>query len=343
MVDNFNQTSSVSTTSAAKDDSRLNYVFILSAGRSGTTWLAQILNTYEHCSYKHEPFNPSRLTPYKQWLIDLESGDAIELRRRFESIVERSYPGIDLQPFPEKSIWQGNRLLLRLFHGLGRRVDALQFLYEWYGHWQLTEQTPVLIKDVVFPNHLLSRLCEVLLQPYMLVIVRNPFAVVASDLKFLASKGLSKPTSKRIAGVRQQLDTPVGKYLSHYKEQLEDMSAAQLNAVYWRVRVEPLVEFAQTYGKGLVVVYENLCVDPLGKTSEIFNFVGWELSQSTHDFIKTSISGERQSSNSRYSVYRDPRTSMSKWKTQLTAEQKADIASVIRESPLKDLWSDLPL
>ena len=31
-------------------------VMIAGKGRSGTTWLAQIMNSYEHCSYKHEPF-----------------------------------------------------------------------------------------------------------------------------------------------------------------------------------------------------------------------------------------------------------------------------------------------
>ena len=31
-------------------------VMITGKGRSGTTWLAQILNSCGHCTYEHEPF-----------------------------------------------------------------------------------------------------------------------------------------------------------------------------------------------------------------------------------------------------------------------------------------------
>jgi hypothetical protein len=89
-----------------------------------------------------------------------------------------------------------------------------------------------------------------------------------------------------------------------------------------------------------------ICTDPQRKITEIFDFVGWELGQTTRDFINESTAGERQfarKSKARYSVYRDPQISMSKWKKQLTDAQQADIASVIRDSPLKDLWSDLPI
>jgi hypothetical protein len=39
---------------------------VLGKGRSGTSWLAQILNTYEHASYKHEPFLGEKRTLYPQ-------------------------------------------------------------------------------------------------------------------------------------------------------------------------------------------------------------------------------------------------------------------------------------
>ncbi|PSO55906.1 MAG: hypothetical protein BRC40_04430 [Cyanobacteria bacterium QH_8_48_120] len=345
---NFNQTSS---SAQSQESSRLDYVLIAGPGRSGTTWLGHILNTYQHCSYKHEPFLPSKSTPYNQWRNDLNSGDIEELRSRFQSLCRDCYFEIDQPPpgksfrRPAKSFRRQNPQLLRLLYGLGKRIDPIKNLYEWYGRANLSEQTPVLIKEVNFPNELLPRLCEVL-QPHLIAIIRNPFANIASYFKGVELSLFGQARPRKIASLRKDIDSPSGQHLWKYREQLEQMSLAQLEAVRWRVQVEPLVEYARTYEPSLVVLYEDLCADPHGKTAEIFEFLGWELTPVTSNFINQSISGERslpKTSKAYYSVYRDPQESLSKWKTQLTAEQKADIASVIRESPLQDFWSDIPL
>ena len=43
-----------------------------------------------------------------------------------------------------------------------------------------------------------------------------------------------------------------------------------------------------------------------------------------------------------YTVFRDPRKSMNKWRQQLSEKQQLEIASVFRDSPHKGLWTDLP-
>ncbi|MFP4122663.1 MAG: sulfotransferase domain-containing protein [Coleofasciculus sp.] len=344
MSDQFNPTRRGNTTQLTKDDSAFNYVLITGPGRSGTTWLGQMMNTYEHCVYKYEPFGRSK--GYKDWRSDLESADVEELRHRFASVCSNFDHDVDLPPFPAKSFRWQNPQLLHLLHSLGTRVEALKLLYHWYGQTKLTPQTPILIKDVNFPTPLLPRLCEVL-QPKLIGMIRNPFGRIASTLKGKELNQFNQRSqSEKIEGMRRSIDAIGGNFLSEYRDRLEEMSDMQLDAVIWRIQVEPLVEYTRSYDQGLVVVYEDLCNDPQGKITEIFDFVGWELGQTTRDFIKESTAGERQlsdKSKAYFSVYRDPRISMSKWKTQLTHEQQADIASVIRDSPLKELWSDLPL
>ncbi|MDY6936178.1 MAG: sulfotransferase domain-containing protein [Cyanobacteriota bacterium] len=323
----------------------LQTVFIVGRGRSGTTWLAQMMNTYPHCSYKHEPFLEHKSTDYNHWLEAIESSQIGQLRAEYKSICPKAYHDVDMPPYPPKSFRTQNSKLLHLLYGVGKRVDAFKPLYESYGTVKLTDRTPVLIKDVNFPERLLPRLCEVL-EPHVLAVIRHPFANIASYFKGLELSLFAQNQKAKIENVRQILQRPENQHFSQYLDRLDEMSPAQFEALTWRLNVESLVEFARRYDRGFVVVYDDVCRDPQSKMAEIFDFVGWELTQSTRDFIDRSISGEKNSlssSKAYYSVYRDPRQSLSKWKTQLTDEQVADIASVIRESPLVDLWSDLPL
>src|SRR4051794_11598799 len=61
-------------------------VFLLGRGRTGTTWIGQILNRYPRCHYKYEPFNPGKDGDFSLWLRNLASGDDDHLRRCFEAL-----------------------------------------------------------------------------------------------------------------------------------------------------------------------------------------------------------------------------------------------------------------
>jgi hypothetical protein len=257
MSDQLNPTRRGNTTQLTKDDSPLNYVLITGPGRSGTTWLGRMMDSYEHCSYKFEPFVRSPL--YQEWKNDLESGDVEELRRRFWSICSNCHHEVDLPPFPAKSFRWQNPQLLHLLYGLGNRIEALKSLYEWYGQVQLTPQTSILIKDVNFQNALLPRLCEVL-QPKLIAMIRSPFGTIASRSKGgigLKNKTQSELDQQRTA-IRKSIDALKGKFLWEYRDRLEEMSPAQLGALIWRIQVEPLVDYTRSYPQGLVVVYEDL-------------------------------------------------------------------------------------
>lgn len=326
-----------------------NYALLLGKGRSGTSWLASILNTYQHCCYKNEPF-PKKLAPYNGWLALLKQDNNDIVRQNFEEICRHCYHGIDQQPYPGKSFLPQNPLLLRLLRGMGTKTSKLKFLYEWYGKLQLTEQHSVLIKDVTFtlpPRvFMLPRLLNVL-QPHLITLVRSPYANIVSVLQGREKQVFSSYRSREqaISNLQKMMDTPLGQHLSAYKIGLEEMSIVQFEALRWRVEVEGLVKQAQSYSPSLLVVYEDLCMNPEGKTTEIFDFLGWELGQATRDFLIGSTSGEKDvklSARERYySVYRDPVQSLQKWKSQLTSKQIAEISEIVCESPLLDLWSDL--
>lgn len=343
---NFTQQSVLDTPIAHSSSKNYpQYVLITGSGRSGTTWLGQIMNMYQNCIYKYEPFLNSKQTPYTVWKNKLNADDLEKLRHDFWSLCCSCYYGVDIPPFPPKSFRTQRKEILHFLYGLGKHINLSQNLYEWYGRPKLTQDIAVLIKDVNFPIQMMPRLCEVL-QPHVIGLIRNPFANIASYLKGVELSLFDQERTQQINRLEQLLATPEGEHLNQYRQQLKDMSVAQFAAVRWRFQVEPLVEYVRNHEKSFLVVYEDLCADPHNQVTKIFDFVGWQIDQAVHDFIDLSTAGETkisQSSKAYYSVYRDPSKSMSKWKTQLTKEQQADIASIIVDSPLKNLWSDLPL
>ena len=100
---------------------------ITGKGRSGTTWLAQIMNSYEHCSYKHEPFLAQKSTGFNRWCEDLPSGEIDELRRRFDALCRSCVHGVDQPPFPPKPLRPQDPRVLHALYSAGRRVPWLRF------------------------------------------------------------------------------------------------------------------------------------------------------------------------------------------------------------------------
>ncbi|MDJ0600494.1 MAG: sulfotransferase domain-containing protein [Crocosphaera sp.] len=331
------------------NDSSLNYVLLLGKGRSGTTWLAKILDSYEYSCYKNEPFPPSKKSPYYPWLENLEATDRKTQLLSFERICRHCYITVDNQPQGNKYFLNQNKLLLKIFRGLARRIQWLQFLYEWYGYLPLTSKHPVVIKDVTLgtpPGYFyLPQLLEVL-QPHLIIIIRNPFANIASLLKGRSLGVFGTWSQLQVKKYLQQIiDSPMGDSFKKYRDHLDDLTVTEFEALRWLIEAEILTAYSQTYTPSLVVIYEELCLNPLEKTEEIFEFLGWELGQTTQDFIKASTSGQSildQSVKSQYySTYRDPKNSLSKWQKQLTPQQVQEISSIIDESPLKSLWPNI--
>ncbi len=323
--------------------SSFDCVFLTGRGRSGTTWLGQIMNTYQNCAYKYEPFLPLKNTVYRQWLQKIHIGNTEELREEFWKFCGSCYFDVDMPPFiPKDFRWQ-NPYVLKLLYGIGKQVKVLKFLYESYGRTKLDSQASILIKDVNFPNHLLPYFCEIL-SPKLIAMVRNPFANYASgkkgrELGLLGKKDLSN----QVDSICKSIELSGQEALSYYTPLLASMSEAQLSAITWRLEVEPLVFFAQSYKAGLVLVYEDLCMDTLTKVAEVFEFVGWPLEKNTLDFIELTTSGERQvldKSKAYYSVYRDPKQSLEKWRSQLSEREKEDINEIFSESPVRTLWGE---
>ena len=325
---------------------RSPYVFLTGKGRSGTTWLANILATHPHCVYKHEPFLDYKPTPFRTFLAQLPSGEPETLRRDFERACRGCHASID-EPLPQQAGMR--RLPPRPLAWLRRaaiRIPALDPLYGFLGRPRLVSGDAVLIKDVNFPNELLGRLCAAI-APRLVAVVRNPFANVASLLQGRDSGAFWRPPSPDGAErVLELLERPELAHLRRFRDSVRRMPVTAFEALRWRIQAEPLADFATSRPDARLIVYEHFCRDPFAGAEALFAFAGWPLRQPTVDFIEASIQGPKPGLDARrsfYSVFRNPNESLNKWKADLSLEQQQQIAEVVKDSPLLDFWPELPL
>jgi hypothetical protein len=125
-----------------------------------------------------------------------------------------------------------------------------------------------------------------------------------------------------------------------FADQLATMTDAQKNALLWRIDAEQGVAAAQSAENGMVVVYEELCRDPMGVAQQVFSHFGIGFHDQVKEFIEVSCNpkpGTRVrysewATNSYFSIFRDPLQSMNGWKKHLTSAQIAEILAVVADS-----------
>ena len=328
-------------------ETSLRYAVLLGRGRSGTSWIGQILNRYPGCHYKYEPFNRDKPAAYRDWLAELPAGDDDDMRERFDALMRGCDHNVDYPPFVTKPCRRQPRALLRLAWQAGKVVPPMRGLYEWYGCPSYRPGDWALIKQVNFPNEHLDRLAAVL-DPHLLAIVRNPFASVSSTFRFTPDEP-SGPlrTEASVARVVELLPSVARFGVPQLSaEELWRISEAAFEAVRWRVQSEPLADFARRTPHGLLMTHEHFARDPETAARRAFDFFGWPFDASVSAFLQATTSGEKSrpgasAAKRQHSIHRDPGDTVRRWRRDLTDEQVADIRSIVAGSELLQLWPGL--
>ncbi len=317
-------------------------IFITGKGRSGTTWLAAVMGRYRHCSYKHEPFLPGKNTLYTELRAQLGKRSPSDIQALYQRAIARAFVSTDLPPFDARPCQPQPNWMRRVTYELGKRMPPLAPLYGRIGRAHLDEGTDILIKDVNFPNELLAPLCEAI-DPWLIGVVRNPFANVASFLRGVATGHFSAPGPRDFARVRELLATEPDDSLRRHATNLEQLPPYAFEAVRWRLQTEPLVRFVHTHARARLVVYDDLVQDPMPQLSTLFAWIGWPFDTEIQAFVESSRHHvARRGRQDFYAVHRAPLQSQSRWRKDLAEADVQAIARVVDESPIRQLWPDLP-
>lgn len=262
----------------------------------------------------------------------LESGELSndDLPRVYDALLVAS-------PLVEKPPFFGRRPIARLFQtilwGIARSSPLLHPVFE---RLFAPKGRPQLVFKEVNRAPLMAGMVD-RTDLRCIYIVRRPFGVVASR-RLGQEQGLL-PTGhlRDVSSQIRQLDPVLADELGP-ADRLTDL---QRNALLWRIEVEKGIEAANRHDSVLLVVYEDLCMNPRGCTRRILEHFGMEFAPEVESFLGESTRPRALSKFTRaeflvsnfFTVYRDPVVSMNKWRHLLSESDKAQILQIVEPSP----------
>jgi len=314
---------------------------ILGAPRSGTTWLAKMLDSHPDVLYRHEP----------DWLL-LE-----ETRHVFATAAaEEEYRQAIRAHFYDLA---GNNRLkssgsLPRFQKSYRSgvTDLLHagFTYALRGADKATGgqlnlrnvRVPDLFDPRAYPNlHVVVKsvsfqlrarqLAEALPGSRVLFIVRDPYGQVASMLRGAALGKFERPVN-----LETMANTEQAHRYGLTVARLENMSAVERYSWHWAIYNEMTYDDIEGLADVCTVRYDTLCQEPAAQARRVLAFAGLNWNPQTEAFIERSTRASL--ADGYYQVFKDPAATLNRWRTQLDIHDQARIHNVIAATTVGSLW-----
>lgn len=302
-----------------------NTVILAGSGRSGTTWMGSILNSYEFAEYFYEidafpelGFDDADLLKVKYPLTHALPNHPGWMRNLERFVLGKR---IAWQIAPERA---ARSLRVHSQYDFVKRTPDV-YLFKIVALFGFVSQVPDLAAR--FGNHL-----------KVVHIIRNPYSQLASEIR-MDSRDPQKSQAHFLDRMRTILaDDRFAKYHELVARHMDSGWFAQMALVWW-VSNELLEEESRIVKHR--VVYEELCRRPYEITRDLFEFLAWPLSQQTLDHIEntTNISSS-ESESGMFSIKKNAEESINKWRSQIDRETYETISAVLRDCPLLAHWSE---
>ena len=317
---------------------------LIGSPRSGTTWLAKIVDSHPSVLYRHEPDTVSARPDIPFVPEADEVLPHVRACRDYLDVLfqERAGKSAGSQPMFDKDYRsttseQTRRLLIYGLKAAERLLPASKRLF----HTQIPDlaRTGAAGPGLMFFKSV-SSLCRArmfsLADPDLktVQIIRHPCAYVASTLRgkqlgLLEDDAYIETLAAMSQAQRHGLSL----------ETLRDMSREQQLAIRWMLQNDKVVEEMEDNDNYHRVIYEELCNDPQGVADKLIGFLGLDMREQVREFIAESSAGK--ASEPRYfDVRRDSASAATGWTRELSETQIEQIASVVRPSRVGRLYYD---
>lgn len=307
-------------------------VFIVGGARSGTTFLAKLLDSHPDVLYRHEP----------DWLlVNTEipflprQEDLPKLAGAAKSYLEalchvRATKVAGQRPIFDKSYrspLQKQRFLAGLYlakaaEKVGRRFFKKPLSVADCIDANRNEDILYLIKSVNSPWR--TRLFSEAMPNWRFIhILRHPCAVINSRLRGIESKLMDSQTY-----LRPVFEAGMAEGYPFSLEELEARSYEEKAAFLWMACNQRIHDDMAGRAGYQMVIYENLCRDLEATTRQLFDFAGLSWDPQTLRFIQQLEAKDAQDVGY-FDVQRSPLASLDKWRDQLSQDQIARIEKIV--------------
>lgn len=329
--------SSLSPSSLALNSCIIETVtLVLGAPRSGTTWLAKILDSHPDVLYRHEPDELHRPVA------------GLSPRRQIETwLAERRPRAAGKRPFFPKSWMPPSLAAVRnaiawSVHGAGRlpgvgRAISHVNLPDFLDQHQ-AERVHGVIKLVGWDATTVAR---ALPRSRSLFILRHPCGQVASVMKGAAHGRFGSSGADSEAPFDFDRAALFAKARGVPEAAFHSLPDAAKYAWCWIAFNEPVLGRVNGMSNVRLVLYEDLCSRPEPLARELLRFVGLPWHDQTARFIQGSTHHAGRSAKDYYAVLRSSTATADRWRTTMPEPDQEAVRSVARRSRLAAYWPDL--
>lgn len=321
-------------------DKKNHLLLLFGMPRSGTTWLAKIIDSHPDVVYRHEPDSENKLSLPIMATDDVDYAE--ELRHFAHQLKSyRSVRTCGKAPFFEKSYF--NPLTFAVFKGsvwlskLARRFDANGKILESIA--DTPSELTVLWKSIESVGRI-EPIMRALPHAKMVFIMRHPCGQIASTLRGENKRKFASgsATSEDYGVYTQLLKQNYAKQNGLTLDYIQSLNPVQRLAVRWVLFNEQALNNLDAYpSRSLLVRYRDICNQPVYKSKEIFKFAGLSWTNQSEAFLNRSVSTNKEAY---YSVYKSPNTSLNVWKTELSDVNIDEIKQIISGSRAGQFYQD---
>lgn len=321
-------------------------ILVLGMPRSGTTWVGKLFDSHPDTLYRHEPDSVRRLSlplyPEKQSALDYRT----ELQQFLATLPGmRHLKVVGKQPLFPKAYMSGRALAayrasVGLAKAAGRVRPAFPCLYRPTAAG--FDRTCLIWKSIESSGRL-GVLADALPDARFIHVMRHPAGYVASRLRGEAAGRFddAKPSADDLWRFKVLLATPTGRRHGLTLAQVERLSPEERLAWRWVLGHEKIFADIKGCRRVLTVRYEDVCADPVGLTHQMFAFTGLAWSPQTEAFVHASTETTgRPADTDYYSVFKPPRASADRWRSELAPDVIDRIRAIFRRTDLSKLYAE---
>ena len=306
-------------------------ILVLGSPRSGTTWLAKIFDSHPDTMYRHEP---DELQPPLNGAPPAAQLAAWIAERRLRSAAKRPFFKKSWRSPEAAAVWRAFAAAL----AIGERSRVIAPVTGRVGLPDLISRQHratmrAVVKLVAWDGSLVARAMP---STRCVFILRNPCGQIASVIAGMKGKTLSPSDAQTAVSVEGR------EWAARHgvnSAAFDALPEAGRFAWAWRAFNEPAVEAMSKLPNAKIVIYEDLCRDPMAVSGDLFAFAGLSWDPQTSEFLDQSTRHEKPAGY--FDVFRTTELVADRWRQTMSQFDQEAVEAVVRSGSLSGCWTTL--